>query len=55
MMLSEPQTAVWHATKHDLLGVPGDRRHCASFDAYVVQGARERTRDATAARPAAAR
>jgi hypothetical protein len=33
--------------------VPGDRRQ--SFDAYVGQETRERTRDATAARQAPAR
>lgn len=55
MILSEPQMAVWHATKDDLLRVLGDRRHRASFDAYVVQETWERTHDATAARQATAR
>jgi hypothetical protein len=55
MMPSDPQMAMCHATGDDLLRVPGDRRHCASFDAYVVQETRERTRDATAARQATAR
>ena len=54
LILSEPQMAIWHATKDDLLRELGDQRHRASFDAYVVQETWERTRNATAAQRAAA-
>lgn len=53
MILSEPQMAIWHATKDGLLSELGDHRHRASFDAYVVQETWERTRNATDALPAA--
>ena|SRR5215471_3301368 len=48
MILSEPQMEIWHATKDQLLRELGERRHRASFDAYVVQETWERTRNATA-------
>ena len=50
MILSEPQMEIWHATKNALLRELGDRRHRASFDAYVVQETWERTCNATASR-----
>jgi hypothetical protein len=43
MILSEPQMGIWHATKDRLLLELGQKRHRASFDAYVVQETYERT------------
>jgi len=43
MILSEPQMEIWHPTKDDLLRELGQKRHRASFDAYVVQETYERT------------
>jgi len=58
MILSEPQMEIWHPTKDKVLLELGDKRHRASFDAYVVQETFERTLNATngakrAATPAA--
>ena len=50
MILSEPQMEIWHATKDALLHELGERRHRASFDAYIVQETWERTCNATASR-----
>jgi hypothetical protein len=43
MILSEPQMEIWHPTKDVILLELGDKRHRASFDAYVVQQTYERT------------
>jgi len=47
MILSEPQMERWHETKDGLLAELGERRHRASFDAYLVQQTYQRTRDET--------
>jgi hypothetical protein len=49
LILSEPQMAIWHSTKDDLLKEVGEkRRHRASFDAYLIQETYFRTRSALA-------
>ena len=55
MILSESQMEIWHTTKDELLRELGQRRHRASFDAYVVRETWERTWRATSARKVSAR
>lgn len=43
MILSEPQMEVWHPTKDALLESCRERRHRASFDAWLIQQTYERT------------
>ncbi|MBL8533587.1 MAG: hypothetical protein JNL33_07015 [Betaproteobacteria bacterium] len=43
MILSESQMEIWHETKVAVLNELGDRRHRASFDAFVIQQTYERT------------
>ena len=47
MILTEPQMTVWHDTKDHILDALNERRHRASFDAFVVQQTWVRTREAT--------
>ena len=44
MILSEAQMARWHDTKDQLLTELKERRHRASFDAWVIQETYKRTR-----------
>ena len=37
MILSEKQMSIWHNTKDRLINEAGQRRHRASFDAYIIQ------------------
>ena len=46
MILTEPQMEIWHNTKDQVLLELGQKRHRASFDAFVVQETYERTRKA---------
>jgi len=55
LILTEPQMEIWHATKDALVAEMGERRHRASFDAYVVQETWERTWHATTEGKVAAR
>lgn len=43
LILSEEQMARWHDTKDRLLGELKERRHRASFDAWVIQETYKRT------------
>lgn len=54
MILSERQMEIWHPTKDAVLLELGDRRHRASFDAYLIQETWERTWSATVLPEAAA-
>ena len=49
LILTEPQMALWHATKDALMHELGGQRHRASFDAFLVQQTWERTWEATRA------
>jgi hypothetical protein len=50
LILTEAQMEIWHQTKEVLLRELGDRRHRASFDAFLVQETWRRTKEATTAR-----
>ena len=45
-ILSEPQMAVWHATKEQVIAELGMKRHRASIDAMIIQETYVRTRHA---------
>lgn len=47
MILNEDQMRAWHETKDLIVAEAGQRRHRASFDAYVIQQTWLRTRSAT--------
>jgi hypothetical protein len=47
LILTEPQMAIWHATKDALARELGDVRHRASADALLVQQTWQRTFEAT--------
>jgi hypothetical protein len=47
MILSEPQMAVWHEVKNQVISELALTRHRASYDALIIQETYLRTRDAT--------
>lgn len=49
LILSEDQMARWHATKDEILSESQNRRHRASFDAWVIQETYKRTQRETPA------